>query len=274
MAESIGLIAGNGRLPRLIAEAARARGLEVVVVAHRGEADPALEQVAQRFSWVRLGQVDRILKAFRQAGVTRAIMAGGIGKVRAIAEARPDLGAIRIVTRLRSLGDDGLLRAVAGYFEERGVQIVSATELLPELLAPEGHLAGPPLTAGQRQDAELGFDVAHKLGSADVGQTVVVKGGAVLAVEAVEGTDATLRRAGELGGRGGVVVKACKPGQDQRFDLPAVGDRTLEVMKAAGLVALVVEAGKTLLLDAPELFARAERYGITVAALRRDERTR
>src|SRR5512140_3620014 len=260
----IGLIAGNGRLPLLLAEAARSRGLELVAVAHRGETDPALEKAVAKLSWVRVGQVDGILRALKGAGVERAIMAGGLGKVRALAEARPDLGAFKIVARLRHLGDDGLLRAVAGYFEERGVRIVSVAELLPEVLAPEGHLAGPPLSAGQEKDAELGFQVAHRLGAADVGQTVVVKGGTVLAVEAVEGTDATIRRAGDLGGKGGVVVKVCKPGQDERFDLPAVGERTLDVMHEAGLSALVVEAGKALLLDAPAMFAKAERFKISV----------
>jgi len=266
-AERIGLVAGSGRLPLLVAEAARARGLAVVAVAHRGETDPALESRVASLTWVRVGQVDRILRALRAGGVERAVMAGGLGKVHALSNARPDLGAIRILSRLRSLGDDGLLRAVAGYFEDRGVRVVAATELLPEVLAPEGHLAGPKLNPAQRADAELGAQVARALGRADVGQTVVVKGGAVLAVEAVEGTDATLRRAGELGGRGGVVVKLCKPGQDERFDLPAVGEKTLEVMREAGLSALVVEARRTVLLDAAALFRAADRLGISIEAM-------
>src|SRR4051812_17655550 len=141
--ERIGLIAGNGRLPFLIAEAARARGLEVACVAHRGETDPALAPLCHSFDWVRVGQVDRIIRTFRGHGVARAMMGGGLGKVRALAEARPDLGALRIAARARSLGDDRLLRTVAAYFEERGIRIVAATELLPEVLAPEGHLAGP-----------------------------------------------------------------------------------------------------------------------------------
>lgn len=260
----IGLIAGNGRLPFLIVDAAKRQGLEVACIAHRGETDPSLEPLCAQFRWVRIGQVDRIVRTLQGWSVNRAMMAGGLGKVRALAEARPDLGALKIVARLRNLGDDGLLRAVAGYFEERGVRIVSATELLPEVLAQEGHLAGPRLTDAQRRDAELGLAVAEKLGQADVGQTVVVNAGTVLAVEAVEGTDATLRRAGALGGKGGVVVKRCKPGQDERFDLPAVGETTLEVMGEAGLKALVIHAGRTVVLDPQRFLRRADALGIAV----------
>ncbi|MDQ3265499.1 MAG: UDP-2,3-diacylglucosamine diphosphatase LpxI [Myxococcota bacterium] len=262
--ERIGLIAGNGRLPFLIAEAARRKGLTVCCVAHRGETDPALEALCDHFAWVRLGQVNRVLRTLRGWSVQRAMMAGGLGKVRAFTEARPDLGALRILSRIRTLGDDGLLRAVAGFFEDGGVLIISATELLPDVLPPAGHLAGPPLTLAQKQDMALGLEVAAHLGKADVGQTVVVKSGTVLAVEAVEGTDATLRRAGMLNGKGAVVVKRCKPGQDQRFDLPAVGERTLEVMSEAGLCALVLEAGRTVVLDPAAFIRRAEVLGISV----------
>jgi len=264
----IGLIAGNGRLPFLYAQAAHEQGHQVVAVAHRGETDPSLEGQVDACAWVRVGQVDRILKAFRKEGVTQAVMAGGIGRVRAIAEARPDFGAVRIISRLRSFRDDALLRAVAGYFEEAGVAIVAATALLPRLLAQEGHLAGPALSAAQEQDVRLGVEVARALGKVDVGQTVVVKGGHVLALEAVEGTDETLRRGGTLGGAGGTVVKLAKPEQDERFDLPAVGPRTIAVMREVGLKTLAVEAGRTLLLDAPELFSEAERHGISVVAVR------
>lgn len=268
--DRLGLIAGNGRLPFLIAEAARKKGLRLCCVAHRGETDPALEPLCDDFRWVRVGQVDRIARTLKGWSVQQAMMAGGLGKVRALAEARPDLGALKIVARVRSLGDDGLLRAIAGYFEERGVRILSATELLPEVLAQPGHLAGPRLSEAQQRDAALGLEVAARLGASDVGQTVVVNAGTVLAVEAVEGTDATLKRAGELGGRGGVVVKRCKPGQDERFDLPAVGERTLEVMRAAGLTALVIHAGRTVVLD-PQLFLRrADALGISVEARRID----
>ena len=265
--ERIGLIAGNGQLPFLFTREARARGLEVVVVAHRGETDPALEAEVAAFTWVRLGQVDKIIRTFQKAGVARAAMAGGIGRVRALTEARPDLGAVRIISRIRSFRDDTLLRAIADYFEAQGVTIVAPTDYLSQVLCPVGHLAGPQLHPAQEQDVALGVEVAALLGKADVGQTVVVRNGHVLALEAVEGTDETIRRGGKLGGKGAVVVKRCKPGQDLRFDLPAAGPRTLEVMREVGAKVLALEAGRTVLLDAPQLFKEAESQGITVVGV-------
>ncbi|WNG35922.1 LpxI family protein [Archangium minus] len=265
--EPIGLIAGNGLLPFLFASAAREQGLRVVAVAHRNEADPALETEVAELTWVRLGQVDRIVRAFKKAGVKRAAMAGGIGRVRALTDARPDLGALRIISRLRSFRDDTLLRAVADYFESHGITIVAPTDWLAQALCPEGHLAGPRLHPTQEKDVALGREVATLLGQADVGQTVVVRNGHVLALEAVEGTDEAIRRGGKYGGEGAVVVKRCKPGQDLRFDLPAVGPRTLVVMQEVGAKVLALEAGKTVLLDAPELFRGAEKAGITLVGI-------
>lgn len=262
--EPLGLIAGNGVLPVLFARAARAQGHTVVALAHRGETDPALEREVDVFHWVRVGQVARMQKLLRAASVRRAVMAGGIGKLKAIAEARPDLGTLRILARLPSFLDDGLLRAIAHDFETQGIAIVSVTELAPRLLAPEGKIAGRPLTRTQKEDIALGMKVAALLGSADVGQTVVVRQGIVLAVEAVEGTDAAIRRAGQLGGDGSVIVKRSKPAQDTRFDLPAVGPRTLAAMKDAGASVLAIEAGRTLLLEADVLAREAERSGIAV----------
>ncbi|MBZ4407367.1 UDP-2,3-diacylglucosamine diphosphatase LpxI [Myxococcus sp. XM-1-1-1] len=264
----IGLIAGNGQLPLLFARAARARGLEVVAVAHKGETNPALASEVGSLTWVRVGQVNRIQKAFVAAGVKQAAMAGGIGRVKALSEARPDLGAVRIISRLRSFRDDALLRAVAADFESRGITIIAPTDFLGEVLCPEGHLAGPELSSTQQQDVALGREVAALLGQADVGQTVVVHQGHVLALEAVEGTDEAIRRGGKLGGAGAVVVKRCKPQQDLRFDLPAAGPRTLEVMKEVGARVLALEAGRTVLLDAPELFANARAAGITLVGVR------
>jgi DUF1009 family protein len=265
--EPIGLIAGNGVLPLLFAREARAQGLRVVALAHRGETDPALEREVEALHWVRVGQVARMERLLQQAGVGRAVMAGGIGKLRAFAEARPDLGALRILSRLPGFLDDGLLRAVAQEFESRGIAIVSVTELLPRLLAPQGRIAGRPLTRVQTEDVALGMKVAAQLGEADVGQTVVVRQGIVLAVEAVEGTDAAIRRAGLLGGPGQVVVKRAKPRQDTRFDLPAVGPATLAVMKEAAASVLAVEAHRTLLLQADLLARDAERAGIAVVGV-------
>lgn len=260
----IGLIAGNGRLPFLFAREARRRGLSVVCAAHREEAEPGLRDEVDELTWVRVGQVGRILRLFRARGVTRAVMAGGIGHVRALTAARPDFGAVKIIASLRTFRDDALLRAVARYFEAGGVQIEAPTGWLSEVMAPVGHVAGPALGAGQQAEIALGWEIAGLLGQADVGQTVVVKGGHVLALEAVEGTDEAIRRGGRLGGKGAAVVKRVKPGQDARFDLPAVGPRTLEVMDEVGARLLAIEAGRTLVLDAEALHERARRLGITV----------
>ena len=260
----IGLIAGGGRLPHLFASAAREKGLFVVAVAHCGETDRSLEGEVDAITWVRLGQLARMARVLRQADIDRAVMIGGIRRARAFRDARPDLAALRLAFGLRSLRDDALLRAVAGYFEERGIAIVPQTELFSDLLARPGHLAGPALSASQQKDMALGLEVAQALGRADIGQTVVVKDGRVLAVEAAEGTDEAIRRGAGIGGAGVVVVKLCKPGQDERFDLPAVGRTTLEVMSQCGACVLAIEAGKTLLIDAADTLAQAERSSISV----------
>ncbi|MGA9522316.1 MAG: UDP-2,3-diacylglucosamine diphosphatase LpxI [Myxococcaceae bacterium] len=266
--ERIGLVAGNGRLPYLFAAAARERGLSVIAVAHRGESSEDLAREVDVFEWVRVGQVNRILEVFHRHGVDRAVMAGGIGRVRALKEARPDFGAVRIISRLRSFRDDALLRAIAEDFEKRGVRIVAPTDLLPEILAPEGVLAGAPPDAAVQHDIELGLEVATLLGKADVGQTVVVRNGHVLALEAVEGTDEAIRRGGRLGGPGAVVVKLAKPQQDTRFDLPAVGPNTLSVMQEVGARVLALEAGRTIMLDPAQFLRDAEHRGIRVIGIR------
>lgn len=267
MAEPLGLIAGSGRLPLLFAEAARARGHAVHAVAHLDETEPGLSGAVDSITWVRVGQVGAIAKALTKHGVARAVLAGGIGRVRSITQARPDLGALKLLSKLRSTRDDEMLRAVASYFEGCGIRIVAATDYVPQVFVSAGHLAGPALSSAQADDVKIGLEVATLLGQADVGQTVVVKGGAVLAVEAVEGTDACIRRAGALGGSGAVVVKRVKPGQDVRFDLPAVGPATLEVMREVGASTLAIEAQRTIVIDASLVFKWAGRLGISVVAV-------
>ena len=266
--DAIGLLAGNGLLPVLFARAARAQGLTVHAVAFRGEAEAALEAEVDSLTWVKLGQVAAMARALTSRGVATAVMAGGVGRLRAMRELQPDWGALQVLWRARSRRDDELLRALAAYFEEQGLTIVAPTDYVKALLAPAGHLAGPALSPTEQADVRLGQEVAAQLGRADVGQTVVVKEGHVLAVEAVEGTDECIRRGGRYGGPGAVVVKRSKPGQDRRFDLPAAGPVTLEVMREVGARALAVEAGQTVLLDAEGLFTWAGRLGISVLAYR------
>ena len=268
----IGLIAGNGRLPFLFAEEAQKRGVSVVAVAHQGETDASLVDCVSSLTWVRVGQIQKITRVFRNAKVEKAVMAGGIGHVKALTDARPDWGALKVVAKLRSFRDDALLRAVADYFQSEGIEIVAPTGWLERVLAPEGHLGGPKLSTSQQADVSLGLEVANALGQADVGQTVVVKGGHVLALEALEGTDAAIRRGAQLGGTGAVVVKLCKPGQDERFDLPAVGPNTLQVMKEVGANVLAIETLRSILLDAPEMMSMAEQFGISVVAVSRRQK--
>ncbi len=263
----IGLIAGSGLLPKVFARAAREQGYAVHCVAHEGEADESLAPLVESLVWVKIAQIDRIVSTLRSHGVEQAVMAGGIGRIRSVASARPDLGAFRIMASLRSMRDDEVLRAVAGYFEKHGITIVAATDFVTSVLAAEGHLAGPEPTAAQWSDIAVGQEVALALGRADVGQTVVVKNGAVLAVEAVEGTDEAIRRGARYGGPGAVVVKRSKPGQDLRFDLPAAGPVTLEVMREVGASVLAIEAGKTVMLEAELVFKWAKQLKISVVGV-------
>ena len=243
MPGKLGLIAGSGRFPLIFAQAAARAGREIVAVGHEGETDPALQPVA----WVKLGQLGKIATVLRDAGCSETVLCGGIRKPR-IFDVRPDLLALKVLTRLRSFGDDAALRAVAAVLEEEGLRVVSPLDYVPDLLARRGRISGRALDAGQRKDVETGLAAARALGAQDIGQTVVVRRGVVLAVEAIEGTDACIARGGALA-KDGVVVKACKPQQDLRFDVPAVGAATLEAMRAAGCAALAVEAGRTLVLD-------------------------
>ncbi len=265
----IGLIAGSGRFPLLFAQAAARAGRTVAAVAHLDETDPSLGEHVSSLAWVKLGQLGHIASSLREAGCTEAVLCGGIRKPR-LFDVRPDWLALKVLARLRSFGDDAGLRAVAAALEEEGVRIVSPLPFIGELLAPRGPLGRRAFSEAQRADAVAGLAVARALGAADVGQTVVMKRGVVLAVEAVEGTDACVLRAGPLargGGHGPVVVKASKPSQDERFDLPAVGPRTLEVLAEAGCSALALEAGRTLVLDRALLAAAADRAGIAVEGI-------
>jgi DUF1009 family protein len=257
----IGLIAGSGRLPLLFAEAAERAGRSVVAVAHEGETDRALRAKA----WVKVGQLGRIAEVLREAGVAEAVLCGGIRKPKLFG-VRPDWLGLKVLARLRSFGDDAALRAIAEALEQEGIRIVSPLPLVPDLLARRGPIGKRALSAEQRTDAATGLLVARALGEADVGQTVVVKGGVVLAVEAVEGTDACIARGGALGD-GAVVVKARKPRQDDRFDVPAVGPGTIDACAAAGCSALAIEADVTLLLDRVELIGKADRAGIAVEGI-------
>ena len=265
--DKIGLIAGGGQFPLIFATKARTNGYQVVAAAYRNEADPSLERVVDAQEWFHLGQVKRLLRFFNRHGVTQAVMLGTIQKTRLFTDVKPDIKALSMVASMRHTHDDGILRAFARLLEKEGIHVRASTFLLPELLAPAGIWTRRKPSRAERKDMVLGWQIAKEIGRLDIGQCIVVGGGSVLAVEAIDGTDATIVRGGHLGRGEAVVVKVCKPNQDTRFDIPAIGVTTIETMQAAGARALAVEAGSAVAFDREEMIDVADRYGMAVVAL-------
>lgn len=267
MRETIGLIAGNGRFPLIFAETARREGCRVVAVAHRGETDEEIESFADEVTWIRVGELGKIIRVFRRAGVRRAVMAGGIQKVRLFSGFRPDLRGAAFLARVGSFHDDALLRGLARELEDDGIEVVASTLFLGSILAHEGLLGHVKLRRGDWKDVALGYRVARGVGAFDVGQSVVVRDGIVIAVEGIEGTDACIRRGGALGRGAVIVVKVSKPGQDLRFDVPAVGPGTIAALAEVGGRVLAVEAECTILLDREQFLAAADAAKIVVVGV-------
>jgi hypothetical protein len=264
MAEKIGLIAGKGQFPLLCAQAARGRGVRVVAVAHREETDPGLADLVEEFHWIYVGQLGKIIRIFKAAGVSQALMAGAINRGRLFKHFRPDVRALNLIRRVGAGHDDRLLRGVAAELESEGITIVPATIFLEELMAPAGALGRHRPTPAQMKDIEYGHQMAKEIGRLDIGQCAVVRRQVVVALETVEGTDEAIRRGGRLAGPGTVVVKVTKPGQDLRFDLPAVGLDTIAAMQGAGAKVLAIEAGKTLIFDRADMLKQADQAGIVI----------
>ncbi len=263
----IGLIAGKSQFPILFARAAKARGLKVVAVAIQGETQAELAAEVDEIVWLKLGQLGKLIKTFQKAGVRQAAMCGGVSKPRMFSDIKPDLKALLLINKLRHMADDGILRTLAKVLLDEGIEIVASHDLVPELLAAPGLYTRRGPEPAEQADAEVGWRLAAELGKLDIGQALVVKGKAVVAVEAMEGTDECIRRGGQLaGGAGAVVVKRCKPTQDQRFDLPSVGEGTMAVMQRAGASCLVIEAGRTLVFDHAPMVKRADEAGICIMA--------
>ncbi len=261
---SLGLVSGGGQLPLLIARSATERGYKVFAIAHKGETDTSIESCCFSVKWLRLGQLNKLISFFKENGVNAAVFAGTITKTRIFFDIRPDLRALSLWNRLDGHLDDGILRAVAQELEDEGIRVLSYTGLLKDMLFPSGILTKRAPSRQEEKDIHFGLGIARHIGRLDIGQCVVVKDGAVLAVEAIEGTDETIRRGGRLGGKGSVVVKVCKPGQDTRFDLPALGTKTVETMIESGARVLAAEAGRSLLFDREETIELADRYGIVI----------
>lgn len=273
--EPIGLLACAGRFPVVIAEKARECGIPVVCIGAFGMADPVLQDLCTEFVWLKRFSLGTLIRTFRRRGVRRWTMAGKFEKrvlfrpwrwVRLL----PDWQMLRFwfFRRRRLNNDDSILLGLIEEFRRNGLECVSALDLCPELLVREGNLTRRKPTDAESRDIEVGWKLAREMGRLDVGQSVMIRERAVLAVEAIEGTDQCIARAGELCGRGAfVVVKVAKPQQDKRFDVPTVGVRTIEAMHAAGATVLAIEAGRTILLDEAEMVALADRYGIAITSL-------
>jgi UDP-2,3-diacylglucosamine hydrolase len=275
----VGIMAGWGRLPLAVAEALRRQGCEVYCLGTIGHADPALAEICNDFRWSGVAKFGGALRYFHRHGVTEVTMVGKIFKVRLFERWRwlrnlPDLRTIRMFlphfwTRQKDCRDDSLLGAIVEEFAAEGIHFAPPTDYAPELLVNEGQLTGRGPTAWQRKDIEFGWKIAKEMGRLDIGQSVAVKDQAVLAVEAVEGTDECIRRAGVLCRAGGfTVVKVAKPQQDMRFDVPTIGLGTVETLQAAGGKVLAVEAGRTIFLDQSEVVEYADRHGLVIVALR------
>jgi DUF1009 family protein/predicted dehydrogenase len=262
--QKIGLIAGSGQFPLLFAHAAVQGGLRVVAVGFQGETDTALEKYVHEFHLLKLGQLSRLIRTFQKAGINRAAMAGAINKTRLYTRIRPDWRAVKLLNKLRNKKDDSILRALARELESEGIHIEASTILLPTLLAPEGILTRRKPNRREEEDIAFGWQLAKGLGHLDVGQCLVVKNQSVLAVEGIDGTDATIVRGGELCHEGAVIVKVSKPTQDLRFDVPAVGLETVATMRRVNAKVLVIEAGKTIIFDQERMIDAADAAGISI----------
>ncbi|MEW6289744.1 MAG: UDP-2,3-diacylglucosamine diphosphatase LpxI [Thermodesulfobacteriota bacterium] len=267
MTSRIGIIAGGGQFPYLFAEAAKKAGREVVIIGHKGESHPDLEAIADRFCWVKLGQLGKIIKFFHIEQVEETVFLGTITKTRIFRDVLPDLKGLSLWNKIDVRQDDSILRAFAGELEKEGIKVLDSTLYLQHLLFPAGILTRRKPTAGQRRDIDFGFQMARAIGKLDIGQCVVVRDMAVVAVEAIEGTDAAIKRGGALARENAVVVKVKKPDQDFRFDLPAIGPTTIESMQEAKAAVLAVEAGQALLFDRETVISQAEKAGIVVVGV-------
>jgi DUF1009 family protein len=271
----IGLIAGNGTFPFLALKGARSLGHDVTVVAVKEEAFRAIEDEARRLGadvhWVSLGHLGKCIRILKDAGISQAVMAGQVKHVKIFAGIIPDLTLLSVLTKLKARNTDALISAVAEVMRGEGIELLDSTAFLDPLLAREGVLTSRRPSPEELADFGFGYRMADQVAALDIGQTIVVKNQAVVAVEGMEGTDAVIARAGGLAGPGTRVVKVAKPNQDMRFDVPVVGLATIEAMRAAGASALSIDAGRTLVLDGDRVFAAADEAGVSVVGRPRRE---
>lgn len=264
--ELLGIIAGNGVYPRLLAEAARRNGVnKLIAAAFTGETDPALAQQVDMLEWMRVGQLGRLLKFFRANDVRHAIMAGQIAP-KNLFDLRPDLKALLLLGKLKRRNAESIFAAVADELAKIHVELLPATTFLEDSLATAGLVAGPKPSRREEQDIDYGWQIAREMARLDVGQTVIVKNGTVVAVEAFEGTNDAIRRGGALAREGAVMVKVAKPNQDMRFDVPVIGVETIRAAAESKLRVIAIEAQRTLLLERDAVVQLADRSGISLVA--------
>ncbi|MCA1814794.1 MAG: UDP-2,3-diacylglucosamine diphosphatase LpxI [Acidobacteria bacterium] len=266
-----GLIAGNGKFPFLVIEGARRAGAELAVAAIKEETDPRIERAAQdaggRVQWVGVGQLGRMIRFFKREGVRSAIMAGQVKHVQIFSGAIPDVRMLKVLVSLPRRNTDALIGAVARELADEGIELIDSTHFLQDDLARQGTLTKRAPDQRERADIQYGLEVAREIARLDLGQTIVVRAKACVAVEAMEGTDETIRRAGRLARGRLTVVKVAKPAQDMRFDVPCVGVPTVEAMIEAGATCLCLTADKTLMFDRAEMLALADKHRVSVAAV-------
>jgi len=265
--EKIGIIAGSGQFPLLFIKEAKAAGRIVAVVAHKGETIPEVAAAADMTCWVKLGQLGKIIKFFHDEGVGETVFLGAITKTQIFKDIFPDLKGLTLWNKIDTKQDDAILRAVASALEQEGIKVLESTFYLRHLLFPGGVLTKKKLNQEQRLDIEFGWRNARAIGQLDIGQCVVVRNLSVLAVEAIEGTDAAILRGGGLAREKAVVIKVKKPSQDFRFDLPATGLKTVETLVSVKGAVLAVEAGQSLLFDREIMVAAADKAGIVVVGV-------
>ena len=262
----LGLIAGNGKFPFLVLEGAKRAGTSVAVAAIREETDPAIESLAERLTWVGIGQLGKMLRFFKDEGVDKAIMAGQVKHVQIFSRAIPDVRMLKMLLRLPRRNTDALIGAVANELASEGIELIDSTFFLKDQLPQPGTLTKRAPDQRERSDVEYGLEIARGIAGMDLGQTIVVRDRACVAIEAMEGTDAVIRRAGELVRGRLTVVKIAKPDQDMRFDVPVVGVPTIESMKDSGATCICLTAGKTLMFDREAMVKLADKHKIAILA--------
>lgn len=264
--EVLGIIAGNGAYPRLLADSARKAGVKkLVAAAFSGETDPTLAQYVDEIEWFRVGQLNRLLNFFHKQQARQAIMAGQIAP-KNLFDLRPDWKALLLLAKLKQRNAETIFTAIAAELSKIGVDLIPATSFLENYLASSGLIAGPRLSRREENDVELGWKIAKEIARLDIGQTIIVKNGTVLAVEGFDGTNDTILRGGKLARKGAVMIKVAKPNQDMRFDVPVVGMETIRVANEARIRVIAVEAARTLLLEKEAIIETANRSSISLFA--------